>query len=205
MFKFFKIRKLKRLLKKASLMYGHRLNNPVSDTVLAREISLYKKIAALYDALKYSPTYPFGREQALQSYRMAADLGDVESMRIMGQRLLEQGKFWLSYADTIFENKVHALYASRSFESAFAFLNSATKQHDPQAMRMLGMMYINGWGIEADVDKGIKLIVDSIEIEGAWQRSTEIFNELGLMSQPEFFTKLMAIKSNSQSISKETQ
>ncbi len=46
-----------------------------------------------------------------------------------------------------------------------------------------------------DVDVGAKHLVDSIEEEGAWDKASTIFSELGL-NNPAFFTKFMSLKGN---------
>lgn len=190
---FFKKRKLGRLLKKVELLSQNRLTNPVADSVLKKEINLYKRIAYIYDALVTYPQYPYAREQALECYRLVADLGDVESMRMVGQRLMDKGKFWQTYVGTFFEVEQHKIYQKQLFVEAYSFLNTATGHDDAVAKRLLGVLYVNGWGVEADIDKGLQYIIASLDEANDWPRSSVIFEELGL-NKPEFFTKLMAIK-----------
>lgn len=191
---FFKKRKLARLLKKVEGLSHNRLTNSVSDSVLRREINLYKKLAALYRQLSVSKLYPFAKEQAIECLRLASSLGDLEAMRQVGQHFMEQGKFWYSLADTIFyDEAAHLQYQRACFDEAFTFLNTANSQDDILAKRLLGVLYVNGWGTDSDVDKGLKLIMQSLDMANEWPQSSVIFAELGL-NKPEFFTKLMALK-----------
>ncbi len=192
---YFKQRKLNRLRHKVGLLSQNRLTNQVSDSAVTKEISLYKKLAVIYDYLTKYPKFPYAREMAIESYRLASELGDCESTRIVGERLLEKGKFWDSMSDTLYHDQMHDNYKKHCFDEAISFLNTASDKKDAIAKRLLGAAYVNGWGIEIDMDVGLKLIMDSLDIENAWPRSSQIFAELGL-NKPEFFTKLMAMKAS---------
>lgn len=190
---FFKKFRLNRLRKKVGHMCQNRLTNDVSDSLLQKEIVLYKKIGIVYDAMYRSKKHPYVREMAIESYRLAADLGDVEGMRIVGERLLDFGKFWDSMSNTLYYNEIHDTYKKQYFDEGFRYLNTANELDDIISKRLLGLSYINGWGVESDVDKGLGYIIESLDIENAWARSSSIFAELGL-DKPEFFTKLMSMK-----------
>ena len=191
---FLKKGKLGRLIKRAGLLTKNRQTNAVADNVLKKEIRLYKEIAALYDLLAGTSDYPYGREQATECYRFTSTLGDIESMRIVGQRKMEDGKFWTSLTTAIFyDSEVHEKEKNLDFDEAFKFLNTANNHEDVLGKRLLGVLYVNGWGVDADIDKGLKLIIESLDIGNEWQNSSKIFEELGL-NKPEFFTKLMAMK-----------
>lgn len=187
----FKSSKLKRYYKKAKAMSEQRQNNQVNDNVLRKEIELYFAMAKIYDVLKYNKKFPHAALYAIENYRAAANLGDVQAQFTVGERLLDFGKFFGGLNDSLYQSTTHEKYESMFFEEAYAFFDMAGKRGFTKANRMRGVMLINGWGIEKDTDQGLKLIVDSIEKEGAWDRSTEIFGELGL-NQPEFFSAIMA-------------
>lgn len=186
---FFKKFKLGRLRKKVHHLSQIRQTNDVSDLVLNKEILIYKKIGKIYDAMQPNRKFPYLREMAIESYRLAADLGDLESMRIVGERLLNLGKFWESMDNTLYFNKIHEVYKKNYFDEAFKYLNSANDLGDILSKRLLGLSYINGWGGVCDVDKGLNCIVQSLDLEDSWSRASQIFSELGL-DKPEFFSKL---------------
>ncbi len=190
---FFKKIKLNRLRKSVGFLCENRLTNDVSDTILQKEITSYKKIGRIYDAMYRSKKFPYVREMAIESYRLAADLGDVEGMRTVGERLLEFGKFWERMEGTLYYNEVHDTYKRHYFDEAFLYLNTANDLDDVISKRLLGLSYINAWGVESDVDRGLTFIIESLDIDNAWARSSKIFAELGL-DKPEFFTKLMSMK-----------
>ena len=189
----FKRFKLNRLRKKVGILCQERLSNEVSDAAITKEIMLYKKIGKIYDAMYRSKKFPYVREMAIESYRLAADLGDVEGMRIVGERLLEFGKFWESMAGTLYYNEVHDTYKRQYFDEAFLYLNTANDLNDVISKRLLGLSYINAWGVGIDVDKGLTYIIESLDLDNAWPRSSAIFSELGL-DKPEFFKKIMSLK-----------
>ncbi len=186
--------KISRLLKKIESLYQARLNAEVSDSQLAKEITYYQKLADIYDSNQYNKAYPYAKELAIESHRAAAELGDAHSQYVVGQRLLEQGKFWASIKEAFYQNQATKDYAKNAFSEAFKFLKSAHEQDNFLATRLLGVSYVNGWGVDMDVDKGAKLLVESIDKEGSWDKVSTIFSELGL-NNPEFFSKFMSIKS----------
>lgn len=190
---FFKQRKLNRLRKKVGILSSNRLTNPVSDSLVKKEINLYKKLAVVYDSLTKSKKFPFAREMAIESYRLASELGDSEASRIVGQRLLEKGQFWDGMTDTLYFDQVHDSYKKTCFDAAVLFLKTASDKGDAIGKRLLGVAYVNGFGVEIDMDQGLKLIMESLDLENAWPRSAQIFAELGL-NKPDFFTKLMSMK-----------
>lgn len=189
----FKRFQLNRLRKKVGILCQERLSNEVPDAAVQKEIVLYKKIGRIYDAMYRSKKFPYVREMAIESYRLAADLGDVHSIRTVGERLLEFGKFWESMEGTLYYNDVHAVYKRQYFDEAFLYLNTANDLDDVISKRLLGLSYINAWGVEADVDRGLTYVIESLDLEDAWPRSSAIFAELGL-DKPEFFKKIMSLK-----------
>ena len=191
---FWKKRKLNKLLKKVALLSEIRSTNNVADAVLKREIEMYKKIAVIYLSLVGSRDFKFAKESAYECYRLTAKLGDVESMRVLGEYRLDEGKFWSGYDGTYLNDpEIHPKYAKRCFEEAVSLLKTASNLEDAPSRRLFGLMHVNGWGMEVDIDEGLKLIVNSLDLENSWNDSSRIFAELGL-NKPEFFAKLMSMK-----------
>lgn len=154
------------------------------------EISAQTQLAEFYDKHYFDKKLPRAEIFSLECYRVNAALGDAKSQYICGQRLLEQGKFWDSWAhNPIYGAAIHKRYAVLFFEEAFTYLRTAEEQDYALAKRLLGLAHIHGWGVTPNTDQGFKLVLDSIEMEKAWDRATKIFEELKLNS-PEFFTAL---------------
>ncbi len=190
---FWKRWKLNSLRKKARNMMLSREKGNVSDLELKKEIALHYHIAAFYDKYRYDKTLPYAREMALEAYRAAASLQDSNAQFIIGERLIDLGRFWQDYKDTPYHCKVHDRYAADIFEEAFAYLEAAEAQQHPKAKRLRGLAFINAWGVAEDQDKGFKLVVDSIDMEQAWDRATQIFEETGL-NKPDFFSTIMSLR-----------
>lgn len=185
--------KLKKLIKKAAFYYKNRQANAVSDNQIAKEVGICYRIASIYDKNRFSKKFPHAKEYALEYYRLAASLNDVKATYIVGNRLLEEGKFWQALSNTHLQCKAHEKYSELYFREAFAYLEKADENNYPLAKRLLGLAYINGWGVEVQSEKGFKMVVDSIEQEGSWDKATDLFKELGL-NKPEFFTALMEMR-----------
>ncbi len=193
MMKYFKERKIRKLSKKINVLFKNRQTNAVNNATLAREIALYMQLAVHYDKLVYNKHFPNAKEYALENYRQAAGLEDVKALEIVGERTMNMGKFLLDFDDSIYASPIHRTYADVYFAESLACLNSANSAGSVMGKRFLGVLHINGWGVEQNVDHGAGLLVESIEAEGAWEKASEIFTELGL-NKPEFFTKLMSLK-----------
>ncbi len=193
MFAWFIRLKIKSRLKRATAMYNNRQNNPVSDQVIKREITLLYEIAKLYDKNQFHKKFPHAADYALEAYRAAAAINDPNAKYLVGQRLLDKGKFWDSLKKTAFNCSVHKKYASDAYEEAFVYLDAAEAAGHALAKRLKGLAFVNGWGVEKNNDKGFSLIVDSIDQEQAWDRATKIFDEIGL-NKPEFFSSIMSIR-----------
>lgn len=185
--------KIKSLKKKIEAMMKNRQENTVSEDETNKEIALHVQLAKVYDSLALNKKYPNAGLQALEAYRAAAILEDAESQYIIGNRRLELGKFWDEYRQSSFKAAVHDRYAQEAYDEAFAYLEAAVKQKHPLAMRTLGLAYINGWGKPVDQDQGFQFIVDSIDVENAWDRATQIFESIGL-NKPEFFATMMKMR-----------
>lgn len=189
--------KLKSMTKKATAMHNYRQNNSVSDIVIKKELVLLYEIAKLWDKHQFKKKFLHAREYALEAYRAAAGLNDPNAQYIVGQRLLEQGKFWDSVQNSLYGCAAHKRYAKEAYTEAFVYLDAAEAAKHPLSKRLKGLAFINGWGVEKDSDKGFALVVDSIDLENAWARATKIFEETGL-NKPEFFSSIMSIRQAKQ-------
>lgn len=181
------------MIKKATAMHRNRQSNAVSDISIKKELVLLYEIAKLYDKYQFHKKFPHAREYALEAYRAAAALNDSNGQYVVGQRLLEEGKFWDSVQQTLYACNAHKKYATDAYTEAFVYLNSAEAAGHPLAKRLKGLAYVNGWGVEKDSNKGFALVVDSIDLENSWDRATKIFEEIGL-NKPEFFSSIMSIR-----------
>lgn len=189
---FFQKMKLNGLRKKVQKAHDARERNSSNATVQS-EIKAQYELAQFYDKHYFNRKYPHSEIYALECYRIAAALGDAKAQYICGQRLMEQGKFWDAWSRTpIYGAAVHKKYAAGYYDEAFAYLRMAESNY-ALAKRLLGMANIHGWGTPKNMDEGYKLIMDSIDLEKAWDRATKIFDELKLNS-PEFFAALQSRK-----------
>ena len=184
-------------MKNTLIIFKHRQANQVGDAQIKKEIALYYSIAEIYEKNKFNKKWPNAELNANENYRAAASLGDREAQYIVGQRLIEQGKFWDEFQQSVYDCQAQRDYAKRAYNEAFNYLETAEKLEHPLAKRLIGVAYINAWGVERDTDKGFKLVVDSIEQEGVWDDATKIFESLGL-NKPEFFSSIMSLKSKRQ-------
>ena len=187
----FKGRKINKLQKKVELLAKARQASEVEQKELDKEIVLHRQLATLYEAVEFNKKFPDAAAKALESYRNAAALGDIEARYILAQRLIERGKFWDSYRSSPFHCSAHDKYAKNAYGEAFVYLKSAEEAGHALAKRLHGLATINGWGIPTDTDAGFKLVIASIEQAGAWDKATQIFEELGL-NKPEFFSYIMS-------------
>lgn len=183
--------KIKSIKKKLVLLLKKRQEGEeVSDADREKEVQLHRYLGQLYDKVRYNKKYPHAEVLALESYRNAASLSNPDALYIVGQRLLERGKFWDLMRRGVFGNQIHEKYSNGAYEEAFTYLKAAEEEGHIMAKRLHGLSYINGWGMKKDMDQGFKLVIASIQQEGAWDRATKIFEELGL-NKPEFFSYVM--------------
>lgn len=195
MFNFLKRMKIKKLKKKLELLFNNRQTNPATDEELHKEIQLAFELGKMYDNLRFNKGFPHADLLALEAYRIAASLEDTKALYILAERMIERGKFWDELRAETHACKAHDKYAKDTYEEAFVYLKAAEDKGNFLAKRLHGLCYINGWGVDSSPDHGFKLVIKSIEQEGAWDRATEIFKELGL-NKPEFFSYIMASKEN---------
>ncbi len=189
----FKRLKLRSLKKKALAMAKTRQTEAVSDVAIKKEILLYLEIAAIYDKYQHDRKTPNAEWLAIENLRAAADLHDANAQYQVGKRFLEKGKFWDEIRATIYASDIHDRYATDNYDEAFLYLKSAEDQNHALAKRLYGLAYIHGWGVPQDQDQGFKMVIDSIDLEGSWDKATEIFKQLGL-NKPEFFNKILQFR-----------
>lgn len=185
--------KLSSLKKKAIKLITARRDGQASDSEVKKEIDIYFDMAQVYDKHLFDKSFPQAKALAMECYRAAANLGSIEAMHTVGDRLLEEAKFWDETRKSFLGSNIHEKYARRCYEEAMVYLNKADEHSHPESKRLLGLIYINGWGVEKDEDKGFKLVVASIELEDAWDRATDIFKDIGL-NKPEFFSSIMSMR-----------
>lgn len=186
---FFQRRKLKSLQKK--IEKAHILREQDSSNInLQNEIKVQYVLADFYAKHRFDKDIPNAEILQLECYRAIATLGEPKGQYLCGEQLLNKGKFWALWSQNpIYGAEVHKKYAMALFNESFAYLEAADATGYPLAKRLLGMTYIHGWGRPRDLNKGYKYILDSIDLENAWDRATKIFDELKL-SSPEFFAAL---------------
>ncbi|GAB4391419.1 MAG: hypothetical protein Tsb005_01180 [Gammaproteobacteria bacterium] len=187
--------KIKSLQNKAAELRRERQSSQVSDAKRKKEITIYFQLAKIYEKLRFDKKQLNAEIYMMESYRAAANLGSAEAQYILSDLLIKKGRFWQHLNSTIWADKIHQKYAHDMYSEAFAYLKLAEDQDYPLAIRLHGLTYINGWGVEVDQDRGFKLVVDSIDKEQAWDRATQIFEEIGL-NKPEFFSSIMSVKQN---------
>jgi TPR repeat protein len=184
--------KIKRLKKKLERLYAARVETGKGQ--LDEEIATYFTLANVYKKKKRLDPEKIYQ---LECYRAAAHLGDANAQYLCAKALLEKARFWDGWTKTIFGQKIHQKYADNLFSEALSYLIESEEQGHPLAKRLHGLSYIRGWGVEKNDDQGFKLIIASIEQEGAWDRATKIFEDLGL-NTPEFFSKLVSHQTHHQ-------
>jgi len=190
---FFSKHKLKSLRKKVEKQHEARERRGNNAEVKA-EVEAQYALANFYDKHRWDRKLPHAEVYALECYRAAAALGDAKAQYISGQRLLEQAKFWDAWSRSpIYGATIHKKYAANYYEEAFAYLRAAEAANYAYAKRLLGLVYMHGWGVAKNMNEGYKLILDSIDLEKSWDRATKIFEELKLNS-PEFFAALQSHK-----------
>lgn len=183
--------KIKKLTKRIKALKHGRQGEVPRDEALKKEVMYYFELAAIYNALDGHKKYPFARLMMLECYRSAAFLDDATANYKLGQLLLEEAKYrdQLQH-EGVFDSSLNARHMSQGYEEAHAYLKAAEQFGHIEAKRLLGLCYINAWGVIADKDKGFEMVVDSIDKEGSWDKVPQIFAAIGL-NKPEFFAAIM--------------
>lgn len=194
MFLWIKKIKEKRLLKKIKALVEQRKLNQVNDTQLVEEINLLNQLAKLYGQLqKYIKEYPYALEMQTNAYRSAANLHDNKAFFWLGQELLRHAKACERWQiEEVISSEFNQQQKENYYLQAHAFLESASKTNT-DAIRLLGLCYIHGWGYEIDRKKGFGLIVESIDQDNSWDKLPEIFSKMGL-NKPEFLSELIRFR-----------
>ncbi len=185
--------RLNSMRKKIDVLYKFRQKNTVSDSEIAKEAALHKKLIAFYQKRRFSKHCPESAIYIQEGYRAAANLNDIESQYLLGKHFFERGNFWLTVQKSFYGANIHEEYAKTCFNEAYAYMMAAEEQGHILAKRLHGLALIHGWGHEKNEEKGFKLIVDSIKQAGAWDKATEIFKELNL-NNSQFFEYIMSSK-----------
>jgi TPR repeat protein len=180
--------KFKRLTKKLAKLREMREKDANVD--LKNEMATQVELAKFYDTHLYVKKLPQAELYAMECYRQAAALGDVSAQYICGMRLFTKARFWDEWSKGIYGMPIHEQYAQNYYDEALTYLKEAEANGHPLAKRHHGLALVRGWGVEKNLEGGFKLIVESIEQQGAWNRVTKVFEELGLNS-PEFFNMLV--------------
>lgn len=188
----FKVSKLKSLQKKAKKL--HQLRDQGKATGFKLEVAALYELAKFLDKYQFHKKFPNAQVQALEYYRAAASLDDIQAQYICSQRLFDLARFYDTWAHDIYGSSAHEKFAPFYYEDAFKYLKQAESGGYALAKRFHGLAYINGWGVIKDTEKGFQMVIDSIDMEKAWERASKIFEELKLNS-PEFFNAIMKYKS----------
>ncbi len=187
----FKRFKINRLTKKLKAMQANRTHNQPSDDILAKEVALYHDLAKLYSSLIGQKQYPFASVLVTACLRSAAALDDTNAQYQLADKFIAEAKLREQLqAEELFASSANERQMKQLYEEALAYLQKAEKLGHIKAKRLHGLCYINGWGVEANKDKGFELVVESIEQENSWDQVPQIFAEIGL-NKPEFFSALM--------------
>lgn len=193
----FKQWKINRLIKKIKAMQANRIHNQPDDVTLKKEINLYYELAERYNKLKTNKKFPYAQLMVIECYRNAAALDNAEAHYRIAHLFIEEGKYRIYLHDQgVFYSQENVNTAKSLFDEAQHHLIAAEKLNHILAKRLRGVSIINGWGVEANKDQGLELVVASIEQEGSWDKVPQIFAEIGL-NKPEFFTAIMQRKKGS--------
>lgn len=186
----FKRLQMRSLTKKLKSMQQTRQLNQPSDELLAKEVSLYMALASIYHSLRKKKKYPFADIMVRECWRGAANIDSSLAKYELGKKLLEEARFREQIEkDGLLANPGNQRQMTQLYEEAHAYLLGAEGLGHILAKRLRGLAYINGWGVEADKNKGFDLVLASIEQENSWDKVPQIFASIGL-NKPEFFSAL---------------
>jgi hypothetical protein len=180
----------KRMHKRIYVLQHERESNQVSQQAIDQEIKLLKDLADFYQKRHNSKWYPYATEMLENVKRKAASIGSTEAQLWLGQHLLEHAKameIWQN--EKVLANQENEKRCRELYFQAHAFLQEAS-QNSVDALRILGLSSIHGWGVPMDRKKGFGLIVESINRENSWDKVTEIFAKICL-NKPEFLQELI--------------
>ena len=188
---FFKRMKLRFLQKKAKKL--HQIREQGQGAGFEREIEALLELATFFDKNRFYKKFPEAETFALEYYRAAASLDDPRAQYTVSQYLFDKARLYDNWRHDIYGSSIHERYASFYYEDAFKYLKESEAGGYALARRFHGLAYIHGWGVVKDTEKGFQMIIASIDMEQAWDRSTKILEELKLNS-PEFFNSIIRYK-----------
>jgi TPR repeat protein len=183
--------RIKALEKKAHALFLKR--EQTANINVKPEVKVLLTLAQLYDKQRFNKKMPNAESIAAEYFRAAALLGDAAAQYEFARRYIEKAKFWDTLARGVYGLPIHREYAVKLYDEAFTYLKLAEEEGYPLAIRLQGLVYVNGWGRQVDKEKGYRLIANSIKEEGAWDKAHKIVAALGLDSK-EFFASIMALK-----------
>lgn len=191
---FLKKLRIKWLTKKLVVLQQNRLNHQVKDEAIKKECKIYHKLYYLYTNMHGKKHYPFALEMAIECLRIAAQINDIPAQFILGKRFLDEAK-WREDLEQqkLFSSAANQKLMQNLYIQAHSYLSQADKEGHILAKRYFGLCYIFGWGTKIDKDKGFAMVVDSIAKENAWNKTPQIFAQIGL-NKPEFYEALMQQK-----------
>jgi len=194
MFLWVKKFKEKRLLKKTRSLLEQRKNHQLSAKQSQEELYLLNQLANLYGQLqKYHNDYPYALEMQVNTYRNIAELGDKNAYFYLAKELLRHAKACEQWQNNeVLANRFNQAWVEQYYAQAHQFLQLASAENS-DALRLLGLCYIHGWGFEIDRKKGFSLLIDSINRDNSWDKLPEIFAKLGL-NKPEFLSELIKFR-----------
>lgn len=186
--------KIKKLKKKLKVLRHNRQFEQQPDTLIAKEVDLYLKLAEIYSSLAQNKTFPNARVSEQECYRAAAALNDGKANFLIAKALLDEGRYRLELQEeAILDNDYNKSHMEQLFSEAHAYLKAGDKLNNIAAKRHRGLCYINAWGVSKDTEKGLELFVESINQEGSWDKLSEIFKIYGI-DKPEYFNAVMSKK-----------
>lgn len=194
---FFKRFEINRTKKKLKALQQARLNGQASDEAIQKEINLYHSLAKVYKSLIGKKKYPYAFISAQEVYRAAASIDDASSQYLLGKELIEEAKLRQDMQNEgLFTSEINLEKINGLYKEGLLYIKQADKMQYVPAIRLHGLCYINGWGLEQDRKKGFELIIASIDKENGWDRLPQIFAEIGL-NKPEFFSELTQFRKGS--------
>ena len=129
-----------------------------------------------------------------EAYRKAAEIEDNEAQYKLAIHCIEEAKYRENiqkegvFSSSINENKMKDLY-----QEGLSYLIAAENLGHILAKRYHGLCHINGWGLTENKEKGFAMVVESINMENAWDKVPHIFASIGL-NKPEFFEALTSLR-----------
>ncbi len=187
----FKQGQINKYIKKIKAYQELRKNAEPSESALKKEIKTYHKLVNIYKKLIGNKNYPHAQLKINECYRVAAGLRDKDASFLLGKYMLDEANCRQELeVEGFFSHPINQKGRDNAYEQAHVYLQAATKLGHIEAMRLLGLCYIHGWGKPPEKDKGFDMVVNSIDKENAWDKLPEIFARLGL-NKPEMIAELM--------------